>query len=122
MRDQFVISGCLKKIFNNLDTPLFDYAIYDVVIKLSVESKDHEISEMRKILGMMDELHRKTFLLMIAFFLKFIVINEQFNKMTPYNISVVFGPCFFRPKEYRIEDLMNSGKCSKVILNFINMY
>jgi len=25
--------------------------------------------------------------------------------MTPYNIAVVFGPCFLRPEKYTMEDI-----------------
>ena len=36
--------------------------------------------------------------------------------MSSYNLAVVFGPCLFRPKTYSVEDLLNSGKFSKIIL------
>jgi hypothetical protein len=38
--------------------------------------------------------------------------------MPAYNLSVVFGPCFFRPKEYDLKDLIYSGKFAKVLINF----
>jgi hypothetical protein len=36
--------------------------------------------------------------------------------MGNYNCSVVFAPCFMRPKSYEISDLMCSGKLVKVLL------
>lgn len=36
--------------------------------------------------------------------------------MSAYNIAVVFGPCLFRPLEYKVDDLINSGKFSKIVL------
>lgn len=36
--------------------------------------------------------------------------------MTAYNLSVVFSPCFFRPKEYDLKDLMYSGKFAKILI------
>ena len=44
------------------------------------------------------------------------------NKMSAYNLAVVFGPCFFRPKEYRVDDLINSGRFSKIVLLLIENY
>ena len=35
--------------------------------------------------------------------------------MSAYNLAVVFGPCFFRPKQYTLQDLMASGKFSFMI-------
>lgn len=42
--------------------------------------------------------------------------QKEVNKMNAYNLSVVFGPCFFRPKEYDLKDLINSGKFAKVLV------
>lgn len=36
--------------------------------------------------------------------------------MTAYNLSVIFGPCFFRPKEYDLKDLIYSGKFAKILV------
>lgn len=44
------------------------------------------------------------------------------NKMTAYNLAVVFGPCFFRPKAYSLEDLVSSGKFSSIILLLLNNF
>jgi hypothetical protein len=29
--------------------------------------------------------------------------------MTPYNLAVVFNPCFIRPKEFGMDQLLESG-------------
>ena len=58
----------------------------------------------------------------MGFLKKGIVKYEQQNKMSAYNLAVVFGPCFFRPKEYRVDDLINSGRFSKIVLLLIDNY
>jgi hypothetical protein len=42
--------------------------------------------------------------------------------MSAYNLAVVFGPCFFRPKHYRLEDLMSSGKYSFIVKLMLENY
>ena len=42
--------------------------------------------------------------------------------MSAYNLAVVFGPCFFRPKNYRLEDLMSSGKYSFIVKLMLENY
>ena len=54
---------------------------------------------------------------MLTFLTDYIVEQKQYNKMSGYNLSVVFGPCFFRPKEYDLKDLIYSGKFAKILVN-----
>lgn len=42
--------------------------------------------------------------------------------MNGYNLAVVFGPCFFRPKEYDLKDLIYSGKFAKILVNTFDRY
>ncbi len=64
----------------------------------------------------MDYLSHKLFILLIVFMTDFIVRQQEYNKMNAYNLSVVLGPCLFRPKEYQLKDLLNSGKLVNIIL------
>ena len=52
---------------------------------------------------------------MVVFITDFVVSQKEWNKMTAYNMSVVFYPCFFRPKVYESKDLTNSSKFTKVL-------
>jgi Rho GTPase-activating protein 1 len=64
-------------------------------------------------------INRKTMILMVLF-MKFYIVKHQIeNLMTAQNIAIVFGPCFFRPIEYSLLDLVNSVKFSRVILVLI---
>jgi len=47
---------------------------------------------------MMDYVNQKVFVLMIIFLSEYVVAQMEYNRMSAYNLSVVFGPCFFRPK------------------------
>lgn len=64
----------------------------------------------------MDYVNAKVFILLIVFLTEFVIAQKQQNKMNSYNLSVVFGPCFFRPKEYDLKDLINSGKYAKILM------
>jgi hypothetical protein len=37
--------------------------------------------------------------------------------MSAYNLAVVLGPCFFRPKEYDLKDLIYSGKFARILVS-----
>lgn len=46
---------------------------------------------------------------MFSFIIGFLYRVSEFkdeNKMTAYNLAVVFGPCFLRPEVYSMEDLV----------------
>jgi hypothetical protein len=94
--------------------PLFNYKIYDEIIAFS---NGDEIALIKNILNQMEYVNNKVFHLMIVFLTDFIVKQKDQNKMNGYNLSVVFGPCFFRPEEYDLKDLINSGKFAKVLVN-----
>ena len=59
---------------------------------------------------------------LVGFLKMGIVKNQENNKMSSYNLAVVFGPCLFRPLEYKVEDLLSSGKFSKTILLLIENF
>jgi hypothetical protein len=53
---------------------------------------------------------------MCSFIKDKVIRREALNKMSNYNCSVVFAPCFMRPQSYELSDLMCSGKLVKVLL------
>ena len=67
----------------------------------------------------MPKIHREVLTYMISFLKRGIILHQEHNKMSAYNLAVVFGPCFFRPKIYRLEDLMSSGKFSFLVKLFL---
>lgn len=46
----------------------------------------------------MEYVNHKLFILLLVFLTNYIIHQKDFNKMNGYNLSVVFGPCFFRPQ------------------------
>lgn len=70
----------------------------------------------------MGKINRIVLFYTTAFLKKGIIIYQENNKMSAYNLAVVFGPCFFRPKQYRLEDLMSSGKFSFMIKLILENY
>jgi hypothetical protein len=106
-------SGCLKKILNNLKLPLFNFGLYDRILNFA---GGEERPFIRGLLKDMEYVNQKVLVLLIAFLSDFVIRQKDVNKMNAYNLSVVFGPCFFRPEEYDLKDLINSGKFAKVLL------
>ena len=99
---------------NNLSVPLFNYKIYARVIDFS---GGEEIVFIRSLIDDMEYVNHKVFVLLTVFLTDFIISQKEFNKMNGYNLSVVFGPCFFRPQEYDLKDLIYSGKFAKILTN-----
>ena len=58
---------------------------------------------------------------MISFLLD-VVKCEDLNKMTNYNISVVFAPCLMWPKNQTNESFMNIGLCIKFVSLMLKYY
>lgn len=115
--------GCLKKIFNNLYVPLFAYDIYESIAGYRPTGREEDDIEFAyKCVNRMDELNQRVLVFLIGFLRQGIVSFKDKNKMSAYNLAVVFGPCLFRPMEYKLQDYMNSGKCSKIILLLLDHF
>ena len=112
--DILVVCGCLKKILNNLRLPLFNFGIYDRIIAFA-GGDEHEL--IKKVLSEMEYVNHKVFMLLAVFLREYIVSQQETNKMSAYNLVVVFGPCFFRPEVYDLKDLIYSGKFAKILIN-----
>ena len=70
----------------------------------------------------MEYINHKVFVLLAMFLIDYIIQFKDYNKMTAYNLAVVFGPCFFRPKQYDLKDLVYAGKYAKVLVNIFDHY
>ena len=121
--DPYIICGCLKKILNNLYVPLFSYQIYEKIIAYrSSGTEEADVEFILSFIELMSQIEVNVLAFIVGFLKKGIVKYEVHNKMSAYNLAVVFGPCFFRPKEYRVDDLINSGRFSKIVLLLIDNY
>ncbi len=98
---------------NNLKLPLFSYTIYQQVIDFQVGD---ELTFIRNIFSQMEYVNYKVFVLLVIFLNDYIISQKDYNKMNGYNLAVVFGPCFFRPQEYDLKDLIYSGKFAKILV------
>lgn len=83
---------------------------------------ENDIVFFRSCLNKMPQLNREVLIYTLAFLKRGILSYVEQNKMPAYNLSVVFGPCFFRPKVYRLDDLMASGKFSFAIKLFLEKF
>lgn len=57
---------------------------------------------------------------MSVFLNEYVIAQKDYNKMSSYNLAVIFGPCFFRPKEYDLKDLIYSGKFAKILVTIFD--
>jgi len=104
---------------NNLRLPLFNYEIYQKVINFQA---GEEMPFIRSIFTQMEYVNQKVFYLLVVFLVDYIIAQQEHNKMSGYNLAVVFGPCFFRPKEYDLRDLIYSGKFAKILVTTFDKY
>lgn len=70
----------------------------------------------------MEYVNHKVFILITVFLNDYIIAQREYNKMSAYNLAVVLGPCFFRPKEYDLKDLIYSGKFAKILVTSFEKY
>lgn len=114
--DGYVIAGVVKKMFTNLIEPIFPYAVYERIMSINSVAPDQELDFVKGLLKMLPELNYGVILFMCTFLKEKVIRREALNKMSNYNCAVVFAPCFMRPQNYEISDLMCSGKLVKVLL------
>ena len=50
------------------------------------------------------------------------VEEEQYNKMTHYNIAVTVGPNIFRPKDLKPSDLINAGTFYDIMIRMMTNF
>lgn len=99
------MAGIIKKVFDKMPNPLIPFDIYGKLIAKWREVKDgkKQIKMLSKCYKKIPELNYRTFVFIVGF-LSTISKYEQVNKMTTYNMAVVFAPCFFRPEKYTLDD------------------
>ena len=71
---------------------------------------------MKKVLHDMEYVNFKVFVLLTIFLKDYVIAQKEDNKMNAYNLAVIFGPCFFRPEEYDLKDLIYAGKFAKILM------
>lgn len=69
----------------------------------------------------MGRLRRNTLQFLVEFFLE-VVSLEADNKMTSYNIAVTVGPCLFRSKVARGEDIYKHAVYYDAMIKMMEFY
>ena len=100
MNDGYVISGVIKKFFTNLTEPIIPYEVYDKIMSINGVSPDQEVDFVKSILKLLPPMNYGVLMFMCTFLKEKVIRKETINKMSNYNCSVVFAPCFLRPKSY----------------------
>lgn len=112
MQYLFEDAGLVKKIFCNSKLPLFSYEAYDAIVK---EKQPDKLEFLEVLVSRMSPLNHRIFQFLVEFLKYKVAVKEQYNKMGCYNLAVVFAPCLFRPREYKLQDLASSFKFIKVL-------
>eukprot|EP00011_Vannellida_sp_DIVA3-517-6-12_P013707 CAMPEP_0114618764 /NCGR_PEP_ID=MMETSP0168-20121206/7865_1 /TAXON_ID=95228 ORGANISM="Vannella sp., Strain DIVA3 517/6/12" /NCGR_SAMPLE_ID=MMETSP0168 /ASSEMBLY_ACC=CAM_ASM_000044 /LENGTH=610 /DNA_ID=CAMNT_0001829909 /DNA_START=9 /DNA_END=1837 /DNA_ORIENTATION=+ len=109
------VACSLKQYLNMQDEPLCTFAEYDNFIKASYEDVDTaneaSLNLIKEALARIPPLHRLV-MHMLARFLAIVCspANKVKTCMNCCNCGIVFGPVFFRPKDFTAEYVFNVGK------------
>lgn len=104
--DPYTIAGVIKKICDKMPVPVVPYSAYAVLMEYmkNKEPREHVHFLKEFVKNELPELNCRLFSFLVSF-LKRVSEVQEANKMTEYNLAVVFGPTFVRPKSYSMEHL-----------------
>ena len=78
--------------------PLFSYSIYNDILGFRSTGAESDLNFLKEILKKMAGTELNVLIYLMAFLKKGIIAHHSINKMSAYNLAVVFGPCLFRPE------------------------
>ena len=112
------VGGLLKMCLRNVRVPLFPYEIFEAVCALNPEDKGFAAS-MDKLVAAHVNAEAQRLLTRLLRFLKDLSRQEEFNKMSPANLAVVFGPALLRQEEDSLELLYFLPKINTIVKKLI---
>ena len=83
--------------------------------------EEEETTLVKNIVYSLPPLNRNIILYVINF-LRCEVLKFEENKMNFYNMSIVLNPCFFRPENPCLQDMLNSGRFASILNILFHKY
>lgn len=80
-------------------------------------SQQQEVKEILTSLGP----HLATLKYLMNFLVKEVQVQSHLNKMTPTNLSIVFGPTLMRPEKETMETTLNSPLINHIVQRIIEV-
>lgn len=110
------VAALIKLFFRELPEPLFTYELYEPLVKNERENFS-ETSRQQKRLAFIKQIPSANYALLkyLIQFLAKVSARSSFNKMTPANLSIIFGPCLIKPKFESIETSLEVPFCNEII-------
>lgn len=124
LENPHVVASLLKRIFNKTLEPLLLFENYEDLVNIGrIHEKNREdyVKKLRNVVQRLPKLNAKVFSYMLAFIRKVIKKKDE-NFMDQFNMSMVFAPCFVRPKEYSAEDIAKTPHLIIALKYFIENY
>ncbi|KAJ3449124.1 gtpase-activating protein bem3 [Anaeramoeba flamelloides] len=117
------VASLLKRFLRDLPEPLCTFDLYDIFLASAVINvRESRNMMLKKILGEMPLIH-KNLLMELCTFLKEVASFEQYNKMGPDNLSLVFSPNLLRTEDESVSITIEDAPIAKTLMKtFITDY
>jgi len=121
------VAGVLKMFFREMPEPLMTFAAYDKLIALArTTGSADEFTEEQKaeLIGVLKGLgnHLPTLKTLMEFLVREVCVHSAVNKMTPSNLSIVFGPTLMRPEKETMETTLNSPLVNNIVQCILELW
>ncbi|MGH0175824.1 UNVERIFIED_CONTAM: hypothetical protein FKN15_001006 [Acipenser sinensis] len=100
--DIHVITGALKLFFRELPEPLVPYSFFDEFVEtVKMSDNTEKVAKLKLLVENLPPANHDTMKYMFRHLKRQVKVNElsDLNRMSPQNISIVFGPTLMRPEK-----------------------
>ncbi|KAL6053882.1 SH3-domain binding protein 1, partial [Balamuthia mandrillaris] len=122
VEDPHAISSLLKCYLRELPEPLLTFEFYEKVILPDLISEETDSKQQLSILVPYLRQVPAAQIQVLNYLLKFldkVVEHSHVNKMTAYNLAIIFGPSLLRPRQDTIDTSLKSPRVNAVIQTLI---
>ncbi|XP_032312012.1 rho GTPase-activating protein 26 isoform X2 [Drosophila ananassae] len=112
------IASALKMYLRNLSEPLMTYRYHnDFIESAKIETLNQRINEVHKLVHKLPHINFEM-LDMVIFHLTEVSRKYEKNKMSVFNLGVVFGPTLLRPREESVAAILDI-KFNNIVINIL---
>ncbi|XP_043067228.1 rho GTPase-activating protein Graf isoform X1 [Drosophila bipectinata] len=112
------IASALKMYLRNLSEPLMTYRYHnDFIESAKIETQNQRINEVHKLVHKLPHINFEM-LDLVIFHLTEVSRKYEKNKMSVFNLGVVFGPTLLRPREESVAAILDI-KFNNIVINIL---